>query len=52
MLQKVQFVSDSNFLAPGLIIKILFSLLKYVLSGSLKHIYMTRQGMHKLFARK
>ena len=50
MLQKVQFVFDSNFLAPGL--TILFSLLKYVLSGSLKHIYMTKQGMHKLFARK
>ena len=50
MLQKIQCVFDSNFLTTYFII--LFGLLKYVLSGSQKHVYMARQGMYKLFTRK
>ena len=50
MLQKIKCEFDGNFLASHFIT--LFGLLKYVLSGSQKHIYMTRQGMHNLFARK
>ena len=50
MLQKIQYVFDSNFFAP--FIMILFGLVKYVLSGSQKHIFMARQGMHKPFPRK
>ena len=50
MLQKIQYVFDSNFLAPHFII--LFGLSKYVLAGSQKHVYMARQGMYTLFSRK
>ena len=48
MLQKIQCAFDSNILAPTFVI--LFGLLKYVLSGSQKHVHMAKQGMHKLFA--
>ena len=50
MLQKMQCVFDFNFLAFRFVI--LFGLLKYVLSGSWKHVYVARQGVHKLFVRK
>ena len=38
---------DSNFSTSHF--TILFGILKYALSGSYKHIYMARQGMHKLW---
>ena len=50
MLQKIQCAFDSNILAPSFVI--LFGLLKYVFSGSQKHVHMAKQGMHKLFAWK
>ena len=37
---------DSNFSTSHF--TILFGILKYALSGSYKHIYLARQGMHKL----
>ena len=43
MLKKMQRVFDSSFLTPWF---------KILLPGSQKHIHMTRQGIHKLFARK
>ena len=50
MLQKIQGVFNNNFLAPRFII--LFGLLKYVLLGYYKNIYMAWQRIQKMFSRK